>query len=263
VRQQDDGPALAIPPALRDAVASLRGEASAASAHEVDLVRLPTCEAQLIVHVTPDGDVKASAAGPSTVAKYRRIIPGPFYLQLVLRPDAARAVFGVPLHTLADRVVDLEDLWGTCAREVVERVAPVRDRPQAAVAAIEAMVADRTRTGAGGRGASLVRAAAEMLRRAPAAVNVHRLARDLGVSERSLRQAFLDHVGTSPKRFARIARVRRVVAEAGRASWARLAAEHDFCDQPHLNAEFRALLGVSPGQFLAGRLPFVHKPPRA
>jgi hypothetical protein len=240
VRQQDDGPALAIPPALRDAVASLRGEASAASAHEVDLVRLPTCEAQLIVHVTPDGDVKASAAGPSTVAKYRRIIPGPFYLQLVLRPDAARAVFGVPLHTLADRVVDLEDLWGTCAREVVERVAPVRDRPQAAVAAIEAMVADRTRTGAGGRGASLVRAA-----------------------ERSLRQAFLDHVGTSPKRFARIARVRRVVAEAGRASWARLAAEHDFCDQPHLNAEFRALLGVSPGQFLAGRLPFVHKPPRA
>ena len=99
--------------------------------------------------------------------------------------------------------------------------------------------------------------AAERLRVAPE--TVYGLAGELGVSERSLRQAFLDHIGTSPKRFARIERVLGVVADAGRTSWARLAAEHDFYDQPHLNAEFRALLGVSPGQFLAGQLPFVRK----
>jgi AraC-like DNA-binding protein len=253
--RQDEGPALVVPPSLCDGIASVRGESSLRAAHEVPLVRLPACDAQLVVHVTPEGTVKASAAGPSTFAKYRLIVPGPFYVQLVLQPDAARAVFGVPLHELVDRVVDLEDLWGAPAREVLERVAPLRDQPQVAVFAIEDLLAERMRTVV--RGARLARHAAEVLRVAPA--NVQRLAGDLGVSERSLRQAFVEHVGMSPKRFARIARVLRVVGEAGRASWARLAAEHDFYDQPHLNAEFRALLGVSPSQWLAGRLPFVRR----
>jgi AraC-like DNA-binding protein len=252
--RQDDGTALVVPPSLRDGIASVRGESSL-RAREVPLVRLPTCDAQLVVHVTPQGAIEASAAGPSTFAKYRLIVPGPFYVQLVLKPGASRAVFGVPLHELADRVVDLEDLWGARAHEVIERVAPLRDRPQAAVLALEDLLAERMRAEV--RGARIARRAAELLRAAPA--NVRRLAGNLGVSERSLRQTFLDHVGTAPKRFARIARVRRAVDDAGRTSWARLAAEHDFYDQPHLNAEFRALLGVSPGQWLAGRLPFVRR----
>lgn len=244
-----------VPPALRTCVASVRGE-SAGRADELALVRLPKCDAQLVVHVTPRGDVQAHVAGPRTVAKYRFIVPGSFYIQLVLQPDAARAVLGVPLHELADRAVDLEDLWGVRAREVLDRVAPLRDDARAAVLAIADLLVERMR-GAPVRGASLARHAAEQLRRAPA--SVQRLAGDLGVSERSLRQAFLDHIGTSPKRFARIERILGVVADAGRTGWARLAAEHDFYDQPHLNAEFRALLGVSPGQFLAGQLPFVRK----
>ncbi|HEY3807683.1 MAG TPA: helix-turn-helix domain-containing protein [Kofleriaceae bacterium] len=248
-----------VPPSLRAAVASARGESAPSNTHEVELVRLPTCGAQLVLHVTPHGVVKASAAGPSTVAKYRLVVPGPFYVQLVLQPDAARAVLGVPLDELVDRVVDLEDVWGARARELLDRVAPWCDQPQAAIFAIAEVLADRMRAAARARGATLVRHATEALRMAPAAATVPRLAHALGVSERSLRQAFVEHVGTSPKRFARIERVLRVVAEAGTASWARLAAHHDYCDQPHLNAEFRALLGVSPGQFLAGRLPFVRR----
>lgn len=249
---QDDGPSLVVPPSLRDGIATVRGETSVGGT-ERGLVRLPTCDAQLVVHVTPGGDIKASVAGPSTAAKYRLIVPGPFYVQLVLQPDVARGVLSVPLHELTDRVVDLEELWGPRAREVLQRVAVRRDDPQAAVLAIEDLLPMQRV-----RGARLARHAAEALRRSPAA-NVQQLAGDLGVSERSLRQVFLDHIGITPKRFARIARVRRVVAEAGRASWARLAAEHEFYDQSHLNAEFRALMGVSPGQFRAGQLPFVRR----
>jgi len=47
-----DGPALAIPPSWRDGIASIRGE-RALAAREVDLVRLPTCDAQLIVLPPP------------------------------------------------------------------------------------------------------------------------------------------------------------------------------------------------------------------
>jgi transcriptional regulator GlxA family with amidase domain len=53
----------------------------------------------------------------------------------------------------------------------------------------------------------------------------------------------------SPKRYARIARIRRVLARAGTASWAQIAAEQGFFDQAHLSGEFHALVGYSPRAF--------------
>jgi AraC-like DNA-binding protein len=243
--------ALSVPPSLRHGVASAHGEARIAPS-EVPMTWLPRCRSQLVVFVAPDGAVKANVAGPSTVAKYKFYAPGPFYVQVAFHADVARAVFGVPVCELADRVVDLHDVWRRDAHEMIERVATRQDDPQAAMLAIERVLATRVRAGA--RAASLARHATEML---ATSANVARLADDLGASERSLRQAFLDHVGISPKRYARIGRLRRVVADAGRASWAQLAAEHGFYDQAHLNAEFRALLRVSPSQYLANELPFV------
>jgi methylphosphotriester-DNA--protein-cysteine methyltransferase len=80
------------------------------------------------------------------------------------------------------------------------------------------------------------------------------------VSERHLRNVFREEIGISPKRYARIARIRRVAAKAGTESWARLAADHGFYDQAHLVAEFRELLGVTPRAFLAGDVPVGNAP---
>jgi AraC-like DNA-binding protein len=252
--------ALIIPPALQASVASVQGLSSTYDGREVLLVRLPTCGSQLVVHVTPRGAVRTTVTGPNTLAKYRLIVPGPFYIQFILQPDAARAIFRVPACELTDRAVELEELWGPCAREVSERVGRLSHDPQAAAFALEDLLAKQIVSGAGDRGATLARRAIETLElAAPEAANIGRLARDLGASERSLRQAFHDHVGVSPKRYMRIARIRRVVARAGSERWARLAAEHGFYDQAHLNAEFRALLGVSPSQYLARQFPLVRR----
>jgi AraC-like DNA-binding protein len=73
-----------------------------------------------------------------------------------------------------------------------------------------------------------------------------------------LRNLFAGEVGLSPKRFARIDRVRGVLASAGRRQWAQLANDTGYYDQAHMIAEFRAMMGVPPGAFVAGRLPAVH-----
>lgn len=107
----------------------------------------------------------------------------------------------------------------------------------------------------------LVRYATRALQRGTGATpGILALAKRLGVAERTLRQSFREHIGISPKRYARMARIRRLVSRAGTAEWADLALEHGLYDQPHLNAEFRALLGVAPREFLAGRLPFATPP---
>lgn len=81
------------------------------------------------------------------------------------------------------------------------------------------------------------------------------VARELSVSERQLRNLFAEGVGLSPKHFARINRVRAVLAHAAELSWAQLAAVTGYYDQSHMTSDFRALMGVPPRSYFTGRLP--------
>ncbi|MFC8527305.1 helix-turn-helix domain-containing protein [Nocardia sp. NPDC057227] len=74
-------------------------------------------------------------------------------------------------------------------------------------------------------------------------------------TERQLRTLFAAGIGLSPKHYARIARLRLVLAHAGKAPWAHLAADTGYYDHSHLTAEFRRLMGVSPSAFARGALP--------
>jgi transcriptional regulator GlxA family with amidase domain len=86
---------------------------------------------------------------------------------------------------------------------------------------------------------------------------VGEVARHVGVGERQLRTAFTTAVGISPKRFARLSRVRSVVAGASRESWARLANDAGYYDQSHMAAEFREVMHLTPGAFVRRAFPTV------
>ena len=73
------------------------------------------------------------------------------------------------------------------------------------------------------------------------------LARQLGIGARSLERGFREHVGSSPKAFARTLRfqaARRALAVGHPASEVAIAA--GYADQPHMVREFRALSGTTP-----------------
>jgi transcriptional regulator GlxA family with amidase domain len=81
------------------------------------------------------------------------------------------------------------------------------------------------------------------------------VARELAVSERQLRNLFSEGVGLSPKHYARIDRVRAVLAHATELASAELAAVTGYYDQSHMTSDFRALMGVPPRSYFMGRLP--------
>jgi methylphosphotriester-DNA--protein-cysteine methyltransferase len=105
--------------------------------------------------------------------------------------------------------------------------------------------------------ASLVQAAAVELttndRDAPATVS--QVARQVGVSERHLRNLFETTVGLPPKQFARLHRISTVLDRIGSRPWSRLANDAGYYDQSHLTADFHQIMPVTPGQFAAGKLP--------
>ncbi|MER5264111.1 helix-turn-helix domain-containing protein [Actinosynnema sp. NPDC002837] len=195
-------------------------------------VHAPDTATTLVVCTASAG---AFVVGPRDRASYVTGREGARRTVVRLTPGRAQAVLDVPVDELAGRVVPLSEVWG---------------RPVGDEAALRSALLSRVESTDPKR-SDLVHAAARLLRTR----GVAETARALDVSERHLRTLFTRAVGLSPKQYARVDRVRRVVARGERGEWARLAVELGYYDQAHLSREFRATMGVPPGAYVAGDLP--------
>ena len=82
-------------------------------------------------------------------------------------------------------------------------------------------------------------------------VRVDRVAERLGITARHLRRTFTEHVGVGPKEYARSVRLLRALRlAAGSSDWRRVALDAGYYDQAHLIADFRHLVGTTPGAFV-------------
>jgi len=76
---------------------------------------------------------------------------------------------------------------------------------------------------------------------------IWRLARNLGLTERTLERRFYAHVGATPKKYARVARLRNaIVQRRKRSAWADIAQAAGYYDQSHMIRDFQDLYGLSP-----------------
>ena len=224
------------------------------------LVHLPDAATALVYRRTGVGEGDLRVIGPRGRASY---FPGkdlPMCIRIRMRPGAARSVFGVPVSELRDQAVPLTDLWGDRATRLESRLNDLAG-PDPVLGGIEDALLESLHGNADSRDL-LLRKAVESL--STTGERVGALARRLAVSERHLRDLFTDRVGLSPKHFARIQRVRTVLARAGSsgsagsagsAEWAGLALDTGYYDQSHMTADFHTLMGVSPAAFRAGRFP--------
>lgn len=216
------------------------------------VVHLPDTATALIYRRTSARTGDLLAVGPRTQAAY---FPGkdlPMCIRTRLRPGTARRVFGVPVSELRDQAVPLTALWGERATRLEDRLNELT-APYPILRNIERALLEALDDGADS-GDVVLRHAAEAL--STTGERFAATARRLWVSERHLRDLFTDRVGLPPKHFARIQRVRTVLARAGGTTkWARVASDAGYYDQSHMTADFHALMGVSPGAFRAGRLP--------
>jgi AraC-like DNA-binding protein len=171
------------------------------------------------------------------------------FIGVRFRPAKAAAFLRLPASELTDRRVPLDDLWRDAAA-VGEALADAPG-PAARVDALDRVLRARLEHGAHGDR----RDVDEAVRRIVAAggsLGITRLAPALGVTRQHLARRFADLVGISPKTFARIVRLRRVIDEARAAQdravpgWSALALAAGYYDQAHLTDEFRELTGLTP-----------------
>ena len=209
-------------------------------------VHRPEVATSLIFRTTADGRSDLIALGPRSRGLYSVGQTVRLCVRARLRPGRARELLGISPAEIVDRAVPLTDLWGARARQMAD------DWAGADRARLLFHLSEMSAVGGGG-GVPLLDAAMRELT-GPAA-RLTEVAARLGVSERHLRHLFAREIGLSPKHVARIQRVRRVLALAGRREWAAVAGDAGFFDQAHMISDFRSMMGVAPGAFLAGRLP--------
>ncbi|MFK4087471.1 helix-turn-helix domain-containing protein [Kribbella sp. NPDC020789] len=203
----------------------------------------------LVWRVTDDGVSDVLVAGPRTRATYPAPKVLPVCVRLRIRPGRTMALLGVAADGLADQVVPLAELTGASADRLGERLGSLRDDLDQGIDVLGDYLLNRSPKRLDRY--ELVGAAARQL---ADGVGAGRTASSLGVSERYLRRIFRQSVGVSPKHFARISRVRRVIGRQ-RSPWSVVAAEAGYTDQSHLIADFRSLMGVTPAAYAAGRVP--------
>lgn len=171
---------------------------------------------------------------------------GPLGLVIVrLKPEAAASLVGCSMHEFTNEKINLCDVFNARDVSLLEEMLMEAPDSSTRFARIESFLLRNLREF---RSDTVVCKAAECLRRNPS-LRVRGLAAQLDVCERHLSRSFRTMFGASPKQFARVARIDRILAmrQSGLA-WANIAYACGFADQAHMINDFDAIVGQTPEQ---------------
>jgi AraC-like DNA-binding protein len=207
-------------------------------------------------------DVTTAGAAPTPAACVTGVFSRPAVVQaprrpcrvlgVRLRPAGAWALLAHPLCQLAELTADLGDLLGRAGDELAERCHDAGsgiERVRSAVAWLGRQLRRPDASGVDPAAHWVARRIADTAGSRPIAA----LRAETGLTDARLISLFRQQVGVTPKRLARIHRFDRALTLLTRegGTLAGVAQRAGYFDQPHMNAEFREMAGLTPREFLA------------
>lgn len=172
------------------------------------------------------------------------------YFVPLLWPGIGYAFCPVPQTELADTYVPLNDVITGEVERTTERITLAKNYEER-VRLFEHLIEERI-TFLGGildRLSSLVK----ILYRNPNDLRCEELSRHVFYSDRHIRRLFLQYIGLTPKRYARLVRHQKILRALSLNPYqdmACMAVEQGYCDQAHFIKEFKRFQGCTPTQFI-------------
>jgi AraC-like DNA-binding protein len=176
---------------------------------------------------------------------YTKDIPQPAHsIGVVLKPEAAGALFGIPAGELKGHV-SLEDVWGSLAGAAFERIAEA-ESPAAKFEIFESLLIEKIKNAR-----APLPIIVDAVKRLVRFESVDAVVRASGFSHRHFAQLFKRHTGLHPKAFSRIKRFQwavRMMGNSGK-SFSDIALDSGYSDQSHFTRNFIEFAGVTPGEY--------------
>jgi AraC-like DNA-binding protein len=213
---------------------------------------LPDGCIDVVLAFSEHGDEPESAMIVGTMTRALVLVPTrdpSCFVGVRFRPARATAFLSLPASELTDLRVSIGDLWPDA--EAVREALAASPEALARAQALERVLTARL-TPTAPAGAHDVDEAVRRIVEAGGSLGITRLAPALGVTRQHLARRFAQLVGVSPKTFARVVRLGRVVERArlvpagAPINWSALALEIGYYDQSHLVDEFREMTGLTP-----------------
>lgn len=235
----------------------------------VDVI-FPTAQISLLINLGDPQLITAHERAPFVgaeawiVGQQRRVITNApvgrtDVVGATFKSVGAAAVLGVACDALTGQIIDLGALWGAFAGRARRQLGDLGERstPAARLAMLERLLSTRLadRADCAAPRIHRVRQAFGALTAAEP-LPVGRVCELVGLSNRALIADFQRLVGLRPKEVSRQVRLHQLLgalASAAPTSLSELALAHGYCDQAHLNREFRGVAGISPTEYLRRR----------
>jgi AraC-like DNA-binding protein len=194
---------------------------------------------------------RAWLSGPHSRFIVIDVLPASSMIGVHFRPGGASAFIPFPADELADRVEELDRIWGGTALELREQLLAAKN-PAAKFLLLERFLLDQLQDD---QCAAVDFAIGELIAQ-PATASISELASHTGLSHKHFISCFRQRVGLTPKRFCRIRRFQQALREIetrGALDWSGVAAETGYYDQTHFINDFRTFSGLNPSRYLMDR----------
>ncbi|WP_430615244.1 helix-turn-helix transcriptional regulator [Flavobacterium sp. JP2137] len=151
-------------------------------------------------------------------------------------------------------LINTEELFGSIAKNFLQKVKTSRDIDQM-FNEVEDVFLDNILI----RDLSLITKAIELIEVSSGHIEVTELSKQLGVSDRTVRNHFYDYIGCSPKEYFRIVKLKQVAFQMKHSenSLTHIAYDNNYFDQAHFIHEVKGITGQTPNQ-LRKEIPNFH-----
>jgi AraC-like DNA-binding protein len=211
---------------------------------------LPDGAVRIVVNLPADQEPSLRVLGPSTAPESVPLRGSMRGLSLTVRPEAARALLGLPIGEIAGFDLPLTELWAGEAACLASRLGEAKG-----VDALTEILWAAIRRRMARASKDILPANLSGLLGAGGAWRPGHGAHRRGLGERRVQQLYREHIGLSPRAAKRLARwhgLLRALRRVDRPDWSALAVEHGWYDQAHLCRDFRGFAGLTPsGYFTA------------
>ena len=227
----------------------------------------PSIGVPMIFEMSADMRLSTSVRTQAALTGHRSFVAGPsdgwahsethgtaHGIQVDLTPIGAYLFLGVPLDSLMNQAVEIDDILGSEGRALVESL----HQPTNALAFDAADRAIAARIARAKPASRPVVWAWQRIVESGGTVHIGALAERIGWSRKHLIARFREQIGLPPKTYARIVRFNRAVRMLDGLTtprWAEIAASCGYYDQAHLIRDFAQFAGATPTDYIARRLP--------
>lgn len=219
---------------------------------------IPNGQAHLMVNLAEDQFKTYRTARLERMCKHSgTVVAGPHAKSAVIdtraqrwlaaiefRHGGASRFFSMPMTEISNQIVQLEDVWRSDGALLRERLLDA-GTPALKFRVLEEVLLEHFRL-------EFDPAIQDAITALRDGVSVSQVVVRLGFSPRTLERRFSSQVGLTPKRFARVHRLQRVlgvVRSLANPDWCALAAEHGYTDQAHLIHDFHDLADITPSEY--------------